>query len=138
MMLTLGMGTLLTAHQFENNSNGDYPNFCRLTLHTFYCIWMIIYNIYKCRLGEIPSVVCASDEYAGDEDPYTEQELQTMVCRPGIENALEREHSRAMVKLIGPQKKKKNMKEITSKIGKQVGETIKKKIGPVRKGPGLT
>lgn len=138
IMVTLGMGTLLTAHQFEHNSEGDYPNFCRLTLNIFYCLWMVLYNMYKCRLGEIPSVVCATDDFT-DEDPYTEQELQTMKCRPGIENALEREHSRSMMKLLHSEgaTKKKNMKELTSQFGKQVGDRIKKNIGPVRKGPGL-
>ena len=138
IMLTLGMGTLLTAYQFEHNSGGDYPNFCRLALNTFYCLWMILYNMYRCRLGEIPSVVCASDEYA-DEDPYTEQELQTMQCRPGIENALEREHARSMRKLLHSDgtTKKKSIKELTSQFGKNVGDKIQINIGPVRKGPGL-
>jgi len=88
---------LLTAHQFENNPEGIFANFCRLCNNTLDCLYRLVYNCYHCRLNEIPTVVCAED---GDEDAYTEQELHSMKLRPGVGRALEVEHHKAMRKTL--------------------------------------
>lgn len=102
-MMTLGLvlfaatlfiigGMILTAQQFVNNPEGNYANCCRLILNIFTCIGKMVYNLYHCRLSEIPQVVC----YMDDEDEIDEEELEKMKPRPGIERALEMEHKKAM------------------------------------------
>lgn len=91
---TFCIAMLITAHQFEYYPEGNFANFCRLCINTLDCIFKLMYNLYHCRLNEIPTVVCAED----DDDEYTEQELQTMKLRPGIGRALEVEHHKAMKK----------------------------------------
>ena len=108
LMLTfVPIGMLLTAHQFESYPEGQCTNFCRLSLNTLECIWKVIYNLYHCRLGDIPSVVCATD----DEDEYTEEDLERMKLRPGIERALDVEHRKSLKmttkKLAGAKTKRK-------------------------------
>ncbi len=98
---TYMFATMMTAHAFEKNPEGNMANFCRLCLHTCECLSTLLYNIYHCRLNEIGYVVVSStDDMAVDEDDeYTEQELQRMKLRPGIGRALEVEHHKAMRKI---------------------------------------
>ena len=83
---------LITAYQFEHRPEGNFANFCRLCINTLECACKVIYNLYHCRLSEIPTVVSAED----DDDEYTEQELQSMKLRPGIAKALDVEHHKSM------------------------------------------
>jgi len=92
-LATFCVSTLITAHQFECNAEGNFANFCRLCINTLDCLWKLVYNLYHCRLNEIPSVTSAVDD-----DDYTEQELLTMKLRPGIGRALEVEHHKSMMK----------------------------------------
>jgi hypothetical protein len=47
-------------------------------------------------LGDIPQVVFASEL---EEDEYTEEEIERMRLRPGIERALDVEHRKALRKV---------------------------------------
>jgi len=60
------------------------------------CIYKVIYNLYHCRLSEIPQVVFASEL---EEDEYTDEEIERMRLRPGIERALDVEHRKALRKV---------------------------------------
>eukprot|EP00979_Chaetoceros_neogracilis_P015009 scaffold5222_cov282-Chaetoceros_neogracile.AAC.24 len=91
---TFSIAALITAQQFEHNPEGNFANLCRLCINTLDCFCRIIYNLYHCRLNEIPTVVSAED----DDDEYTEQELQNMKLRPGIGKALDVEHRKSMRK----------------------------------------
>jgi hypothetical protein len=126
IITSVAIGMLITANEFISNTEGNIANFCRLSVNTLDCIWKIIYNCYKCQLSEIPNVVW-SGGVDDNEESYTEQELQRMKCRPGIERALEVEHQRSMNKLRNEFKKKKT----------EMGNKIAKKVGVVERGPGL-
>ncbi len=89
-------GMLVTAHRMENDPEGTYANCCRVGLHTVNCVYKVIYNLYHCRLGELPMVVFASDL---EEDEYTDEEIEAMRLRPGIERALDVEHRKALRKV---------------------------------------
>lgn len=122
ILIALGtycVSTLGTAYQFEHKPEGNFANFCRLCLNTLDCIWKLIYNLYHCRLNEIPTVVCATD----DEDDYTEQELLTMKLRPGIGRALEVEHQKSMKKTA------QQIKSMKSKRAKTKGLPNKNGLG---------
>ncbi|KAL7539186.1 hypothetical protein ACHAXR_009087, partial [Thalassiosira sp. AJA248-18] len=95
VLLTL-MGMLVTAHQMEHAPEGTYANCCRVSLHTINCIYKLIYNLYHCRLSEIPQVVFASEL---EDDEYTDEEIERMRLRPGIERALDVEHRKALRKV---------------------------------------
>ena len=90
--------TLYTAHAFEYNAEGTYANFCRLQLNCMSTVYSFLYNLWHCRLGEVADVVCAMD----DEDEYgakfTDEELERMNPRKGLDRALEMEHKRAVRK----------------------------------------
>ncbi len=88
---------LLTAHSLEHHPEGTFANCCRVSLHTVSCVYSIIYNLYHCRLGEIPGIICGGSELT--EDEYTEEELERMNLRPGIERALDTEHRKALRKV---------------------------------------
>jgi hypothetical protein len=113
------VGMLLTAHQMENSPEGTFANCCRVSLATVSCICKVIYNLYHCRLGDIPQVVFAS--HFEDDDELTDEELERMKLRPGIERALDVEHRKAlrkvgiemkMIKVVnGSKKKKKERRE---------------------------
>ncbi|KAL7481228.1 hypothetical protein ACHAW6_006910, partial [Cyclotella cf. meneghiniana] len=112
------VGMLLTAHQMENSPEGTFANCCRVSLATVSCICKVIYNLYHCRLGDIPQVVFASD--FEDDDELTDDELQRMKLRPGIERALDVEHRKALrkvgiemkkIKVVNSSKKKKECRE---------------------------
>lgn len=90
-------GMLYTAHAFTSDSEGMFANCCRLSLNTVDCFYRIGYNIYNCRLAEVVDIICPSDDDT-DRD-FTEEELDRMKLRPGIEKALEKEHGRAMKKM---------------------------------------
>ncbi len=90
-------GMLLTAHSMENDPEGTFANCCRVSLHTVNCVFSIIYNLYHCRLGEIPAIICGANNL--EEDEYTDEELERMNLRPGIERALDVEHRKALRKV---------------------------------------
>jgi len=77
-------------------------------------VWKVLYNLYHCRLGDIPAVVCADDD---EDDEYTDEDLETMKLRPGIERALDVEHRKAL---------------------RRTTQELKKMKIKVRKGPGMT
>lgn len=91
------IGMLITAHQMEHHGEGTFANCCRVSLTTVSCVYKVIYNLYHCRLGEIPQVVFASE--FEDDDELTDEELQRMKLRPGIERALDVEHRKALRKV---------------------------------------
>ncbi len=125
----VGIGMLITANEFIYNTEGNLANFCRLSVKILDCIWRIIYNCYHCRLSEIPNVVWTAidDDDENDGDAYTEEELQMMKLRPGIERALDVEHKRSM----------NRMKKEFSKRKTEIGKKVAKKVGVVERGPGL-
>lgn len=90
------MGMVLTAHKMEHDPEGNYANCCRVLLNAVNCIYKVIYSLYHCRLGDIPQVVFASEL---EEDEYTDEELEHMRLRPGIERALDVEHRKALRKV---------------------------------------
>ncbi|KAL7468834.1 hypothetical protein ACHAXS_009068 [Conticribra weissflogii] len=96
VVFSLG-GMLATAHSMENNPEGTFANCCRVSLGTVACVYGVIYNLYHCRLGDIPQVVCAADEDV--MEVYTDEELERMKLRPGIERALDVEHRKALRKV---------------------------------------
>mmetsp|Transcript_29775 Transcript_29775/g.54677 ORF Transcript_29775/g.54677 Transcript_29775/m.54677 type:complete len:300 (-) Transcript_29775:77-976(-) len=89
-------GMMVTAYQMEYSPEGTFANCCRVVLHTVNCIYKVIYNLYHCRLSEIPQVVFASEL---EEDEYTDEEIERMRLRPGIERALDVEHRKALRKV---------------------------------------
>eukprot|EP00585_Thalassiosira_rotula_P006245 CAMPEP_0196148418 /NCGR_PEP_ID=MMETSP0910-20130528/27673_1 /TAXON_ID=49265 /ORGANISM="Thalassiosira rotula, Strain GSO102" /LENGTH=307 /DNA_ID=CAMNT_0041411115 /DNA_START=31 /DNA_END=951 /DNA_ORIENTATION=- len=89
-------GMVVTAHRMEHSPEGTFANCCRVVLHTVNCIYKVIYNLYHCRLSEIPQVVFASEL---EEDEYTDEEIERMRLRPGIERALDVEHRKALRKV---------------------------------------
>mmetsp|Transcript_8439 Transcript_8439/g.19817 ORF Transcript_8439/g.19817 Transcript_8439/m.19817 type:complete len:356 (+) Transcript_8439:127-1194(+) len=89
-------GMITTAHFMEHHSEGNVANCCRVILHTVHCIWKVVYNLYHCRLGDIPQVVFASEL---EEEDFTDEELERMTLRPGIERALDVEHRKALRKV---------------------------------------
>ena len=89
-------GMITTAHFMEHHSEGNVANCCRVILHTVHCIWKVVYNLYHCRLGDIPQVVFASEL---EEEDFTDEELERMRLRPGIERALDVEHRKALRKV---------------------------------------
>jgi len=97
LLLICSTGMLLTAHSMEHHPEGTFANCCRVSLHTVNCIYSIIFNLYHCRLGELPGIICGGAEL--EEDEYTEEELERMTLRPGIERALDTEHRKALRKV---------------------------------------
>jgi len=95
-ILTTFIGMLITAHRMEHDPEGNFANCCRVLLHTVNCIYKVIYNLYHCRLGDIPQVVFASEL---EEEEYTDEEIERMRLRPGIERALDVEHRKALRKV---------------------------------------
>eukprot|EP00804_Cyclotella_cryptica_P003962 CCRYP_013887-RA/>CCRYP_013887-RA protein AED:0.03 eAED:0.03 QI:186/1/1/1/0/0/2/101/282 len=96
LFITL-VGMLITAHQMEHSPEGTFANCCRVSLATVSCICKVMYNLYHCRLGDIPQVVFASD--FEDDEELTDQDLERMKLRPGIERALDVEHRKALRKV---------------------------------------
>jgi hypothetical protein len=90
------VGMMLTAYMFDNYPEGTFANCCRVSLMTVKCIFKVGYNLYHCRLSEIPQVVFASDY---EEEELTDEDLERMKLRPGIERALDVEHRKALRKV---------------------------------------
>lgn len=97
LLLICTTGMLLTAHSMEHHPEGTFANCCRVSLHTVNCVYSILFNLYHCRLGELPGIICGGSEL--EEDEYTGEELERMTLRPGIEGALDREHRKALRKV---------------------------------------
>lgn len=97
LILVSLIGMLITAHHMEHDPEGNYANCCRVSLHSVSCVYGVIYNLYHCRLSEIPQVVFASEMEDGED--YTDEELERMRLRPGIERALDVEHRKALRKV---------------------------------------
>lgn len=97
LLLISATGMLLTAHSMERHPEGTFANCCRVSLQSVICVYSIIYNLYHCRLGELPGIICGGTEL--EEDEYTEEELERMNLRPGIERALDTEHRKALRKV---------------------------------------
>lgn len=112
ILLITVIGMLITAHQIEHHREGTFANCCRVSLTTVSCVYKVIYNLYHCRLGEIPQVVFASE--FEDDDELTDEELQRMKLRPGIERALDVEHRKALRK-VGIEMNKIRVKDGTKK-----------------------
>ena len=93
------VGMVLTANRMERDPDGNFANCCRVALRTVHCTGMVIYNLYHCRLGDIPRVVFASEYDGDDDDDYTDEEIERMRPRAGIERALDVEHRRALRKV---------------------------------------
>lgn len=89
-------GMLTTAHHMEHNPEGTFANCCRVSLHTLHCLWRVIYNLYHCRLGDVNNAVFSTEL---EEDEYTDEEIERMRLRPGIERALDVEHRKALRKV---------------------------------------
>jgi hypothetical protein len=102
---------IITAYQIEHTPEGTFANCCRLSHHTIHCVYKLLYNIYHCRLGNIPEILHPHD----DDTDYTDEELERMGPRPGIEQSLEREHHRAMKK-VGIEMSSKNSNENKKKM----------------------
>ncbi|KAL9189240.1 hypothetical protein ACHAXT_011730 [Thalassiosira profunda] len=96
LLLSTLTGMLITAHRMEHNPEGTFANCCRVSLHTVRCAFKVVYNLYHCRLGEIPPALFASEL---EEDEYTEEEMERMRLRPGIERALDVEHRKTLRKV---------------------------------------
>jgi hypothetical protein len=92
LFLTLG-GMLLTAHRMEHNPEGYFANFCRVVLHSITCFSGLLYNLYHGRWGDIVQRALGDED---DEEDYTDEEMERMKLRPGIERALDVEHTKAL------------------------------------------
>ena len=89
ILFTWFMTTLITGNQFEYHPESNLCNFIRLCFNIIDCFWRLLYNIYHCRLNEIPSFVSAV--HVDDDDDKT----------TGIARALEVEHKKRMMKMTG-------------------------------------
>ena len=85
-------GMLCTAFMYQARSESTFTNCCRLVIHCIRSACAIAYNLYRCRLGNIPPIVCAME----DADDLDDEELERMKPRPGIEKALHIEHEKAL------------------------------------------
>ena len=83
---------LYTAHAFTQHPDGTFVNCCLLSLNSADMFYRIAYNVYNCRLSEVVDIICPGE----DDDEYTDEELERMKLRPGIERVLDKEHLKAM------------------------------------------
>jgi hypothetical protein len=114
---------IITAYQIEHTPEGTFANCCRISHHTIQCIYKLLYNIYHCRLGNIPEILHPHD----DDTDYTDEELERMGPRPGIEQSLEREHHRAMKKVgieMSPMNNGKNNNKKTRMSSTKLSKTM--------------
>lgn len=114
---------IITAYQIEHTPEGTFANCCRVSHHTIQCIYKLLYNIYHCRLGNIPEILHPHD----DDTDYTDEELERMGPRPGIEQSLEREHHRAMKKVgieMSPMNNSKNNNKKTRMSSTKLSKTM--------------
>jgi hypothetical protein len=91
-------GMLCTAFMFQVRPESTFTNCCRLSVHCLRTIYLILWNLYHCRLGDIPPVICATDDDNNDE--LQDEEIQRMKPRPGIETALTIEHRKAVTRIL--------------------------------------
>jgi len=100
----------------------------------------VLYNLYHCRLSDIPAVVCASEyDDDGDEEMmnYTEEELERMKLRPGIERALDVEHRKSLKKVVNMEMKRGGAAGSANKkkvMKKQLPTTTSSKTGNATNG----
>jgi len=87
-------GMVCTAFMYQVYPESIFTNCCRLSISTAKSCSSITFNIYHCRLGEIPPIVCAMD----DDDDLSDDELERMKPRPKLENALNVEHEKCMAR----------------------------------------
>lgn len=92
--LIMYCGMVFTAFMYQERPESTFTNCCRLSINTSKTAWSIAFNLYHCRLGEIPPIVCAMD----DEDDLSDDEIERMKPRPGIDKALQIEHRKAMAR----------------------------------------
>lgn len=92
--LMMYCGMVFTAFMYQERPESTFTNCCRLSINTSKTAWSIAFNLYHCRLGEIPPIVCAMD----DEDDLSDDEIERMKPRPGIDKALQIEHCKAMAR----------------------------------------
>lgn len=85
-------GMLCTAFMYQARPESTFTNCCRLSIHCIRSACAIVFNLYHCRLGDIPPIVCAME----DADDLDDEELARMKPRPGIEKALHIEHQKAL------------------------------------------
>jgi hypothetical protein len=85
-------GMVLTAFMYQVYPESYFTNCCRLSINASKAAYLVGYNLYYCRLGEIPPIVCAMD----DEDDLSDEEIERMKLRPGIGKALEKEHKKCV------------------------------------------
>ena len=93
-IVILYCGMVCTAFMYQARPRSTFTNCCRLTVNCIRSVFAIASNLYYCRLGDIPPIVCAMD----DEGDLTDEELARMKPRPGIEKALQIEHQKAILK----------------------------------------
>jgi hypothetical protein len=92
----LYFGMVLTAFMYQVHPESMFTNCCRLSINTSRTAYQIGFNLYHCRLGDIPPIVCAMD----DEDDLDDEEIARMKPRAGIDRALEIEHKKTMDRAI--------------------------------------
>lgn len=117
LLLTLGM-MLLTAHRMEHYPEGNFANCCRVLLHSVSCFSRLLYNLYYGRWGDIVHrMATLGDEDDDTMEDYTDEEMERMKLRPGIERALDVEHSKAL-RRVGIEMEKISKIKAKTKLGK--------------------
>lgn len=117
LLLTLGM-MLLTAHRMEHYPEGNFANCCRVLLHSVSCFSRLLYNLYYGRWGDIVHrMATLGDEDDDTMEDYTDEEMERMKLRPGIERALDVEHSKAL-RRVGIEMEKISKIKSKTKLGK--------------------
>ena len=97
LLLTLSM-MLFTAHRMEHSPEGYFANCCRVLLNSVSCFSKLLYNLYYGRWGDIVHrmTTLGYDDEDDTMEDYTDEEMERMKLRPGIERALDVEHSKAL------------------------------------------
>ena len=85
-------GMVCTAFMYQARPESTFTNCCRLSVNCIRSAYGIVFNLYHCRLGDIPPIVCAME----DDDDLDNAELERMKPRPGIVKALHIEHQKAL------------------------------------------
>lgn len=60
------------------------------------CLFKIGFNCYNCRMSEVVDTICPGED---EDHDFTDDELERMTLRPGIERALDKEHGKVMKKM---------------------------------------
>eukprot|EP00548_Thalassiothrix_antarctica_P001614 CAMPEP_0194134014 /NCGR_PEP_ID=MMETSP0152-20130528/4078_1 /TAXON_ID=1049557 /ORGANISM="Thalassiothrix antarctica, Strain L6-D1" /LENGTH=330 /DNA_ID=CAMNT_0038829527 /DNA_START=240 /DNA_END=1232 /DNA_ORIENTATION=- len=90
------VGMVCTAYMYQVHPESIFTNCCRLSIRTTKNCCFIMINLYHGRLGEIPPIVCATDE--DDDSDLGEDEIERMKPRPKLEDALGVEHEKCMTR----------------------------------------